>query len=61
MIEKFKLFCKENPLDFDTEQFKKIENDILNKKHVVCDLESKKFSKKITLAHSFMVFLSSQH
>lgn len=37
MIEEFKLFCKENPLDFDTEQFKKIENDILNKKNVVCD------------------------
>ena len=37
MIEKFKLFCKENPLDFDTEQFKKIEADILNKKNVVCD------------------------
>lgn len=37
MIEKFKLFCKENPLGFDAEQFQKIENDILNKKNVVCD------------------------
>ena len=28
---------------------------------IIKELESKKFSKKITLAHSFMVFLSSQH
>lgn len=37
MIKDFKLFCEENPLDFDTEQLKKIEHDILNKKNVVCD------------------------
>lgn len=37
MIKDFKLFCQENPLDFDEEQLKKIENDILNKKNVVCD------------------------
>ena len=37
MKEKFKLFCEENPLDFDKEQLKKVEGDILNRKNVVSD------------------------